>query len=93
MPDIAQEALDSAKSAHHRIDGIEEEVKDIRSLTTAMGRMDEKVDNLKSDVDEIKTDVKEITSRPSKLWDYLVAAAIGALAAGIVAAVLSHILK
>jgi hypothetical protein len=91
--DIAQEALDSAKSAHHRIDGLEGEIKDIRSLTTAMGRMDEKVDNLKSDVDEIKADVKEITGRPSKLWDYLVAAFIGAVAAGIVGVIFSGILK
>ena len=89
----ATAALESGKSAHHRIDELTDKVNDITTLTTAMGRMDEKVDNLKSDVDEIKTDVKEITNRPAKLWDYLVAAAIGAFATGIVVAILSHIIK
>mgnify|MGYP000992881781 CR=1 FL=1 len=93
MPDIAQEALDSAKSAHHRIDGLETEIKDIRGLTAAMARMDQKVDGLDSDVKEIKADVKAITARPGKWWDKLVAAAIGAVGTGIVAAILAAILK
>lgn len=93
MPDIAQEALDSAKSAHHRIDTLEAEVKDIRGLTAAMARMDAKVDGLDSDVKEIKQDVKAITSRPGKWWDKLVAAAIGAIGAGVAAAILELILK
>jgi len=91
--DLAQEALETAKSAHCRIDQLEVEVKDIRGLTTAMGRMDEKVDNLKADVNEIKADIKEITKRPAMWWDKLIAAAIGAIATGIVAAILSSILK
>ena len=93
MPDIAQEALDSAKSAHHRIDGLETEIKDIRGLTAAMARMDQKVDGLDSDVKEIKAEVKAITARPGKWWDKLVAAAIGAVGTGIVAAILAAILK
>jgi outer membrane murein-binding lipoprotein Lpp len=89
----ATAALDSAKSAHHRIDDLADKVNDISTLTTAMGRMDEKVDNLKDDVDEIKTDVKAITERPGKWWDKLIGAVIGAFGAGIVAAVLALILK
>ena len=88
MPDIAQEALDSAKSAHRRIDGLSEEIKDIRGLTSAMSRMDEKVD-----VKEIKSDVKAITSRPGQWWDKLVAAIIGAIGAGVAAAILALIIK
>ena len=91
--DIAQEALDSAKSAHHRIDTLEAEVKDIRGLTAAMAAVNEKVDNLKSDVDEIKADVKGITSRPGRWWDKLIAAIIGAIGAGVAAAILAVILK
>ncbi|MCY1713725.1 hypothetical protein [Caproiciproducens galactitolivorans] len=93
MPDIAQEALDSAKSAHHRIDGLESEIKDIRGLTAAMARMDTKVDGLDSDVKEIKQDVKAITGRPGKWWDKLIAAIIGAIGAGVAAAILALILK
>ena len=91
--DIAQEALDSAKSAHRRIDGLEAEVRDIRGLTAAMAAVNEKVDNLKSDVDEIKSDVKAITSRPGRWWDKLLAAIIGAIGAGIATAILTEILK
>ena len=91
--DIAQEALDSAKSAHHRIDTLEAEVRDIRGLTAAMAAVNEKVDNLKSDVDEIKSDVKAITSRPGRWWDKLLAAIIGAIGAGIATAILTEILK
>jgi hypothetical protein len=93
MTDIAQEALDSAKSAHHRIDTLEAEVKDIRGLTAAMAAVNTKVDNLKSDVDEIKADVKGITSRPGRWWDKLIAAIIGAIGAGVAAAILAVILK
>ncbi|MCI1955380.1 MAG: hypothetical protein LKJ21_03265 [Oscillospiraceae bacterium] len=91
--DIAQEALDSAKSAHHRIDGLEAEVKDIRGLTAAMARVDEKVDGLESDVKEIKTDVKGITARPGRWWDKLIAAIIGAIGAGVATMILAAIFK
>lgn len=89
----AGQALDSAKSAHHRINELEEEVKDIRSLTAAMARVDEKVDGLDSDVKEIKSDVKAITDRPGRWWNKLIAAVIGAIGAGIAAAILAQILK
>jgi hypothetical protein len=93
LVDMAQEALDSAKSAHRRIDGLEAEVRDIRGLTAAMAAVNEKVDNLKSDVDEIKADVKGITSRPGRWWDKLIAAIIGAIGAGVATAILASILK
>ena len=96
MTELAQtatQALESAKSAHHRIDDLEVEVKNIRDLTAAMAAVNQKVDNLKSDVDEIKADVKGITSRPGRLWDKLAAAIIGAIGAGVAAAVLALILR
>jgi SMC interacting uncharacterized protein involved in chromosome segregation len=91
--EMAKEALDSAKSAHHRIDELDEKVEDIRGLANAMGRMDEKIGNLKSDVDEIKTDVKSISARPGRWWDKLVAAIIGAIGAGVATAILAAIFK
>lgn len=93
MPDLAQEALDSAKSAHKRIDGLERKVEDIHSLTAAMARVDEKVNGLDGDVKEIKADVKAITARPGMWWDKLAAAIIGAVGVGVAAAVLALILR
>ena len=93
MADIAQQALDSAKSAHHRIDGHETEIKDILGLTAAMARVDEKVESLDSDVKEIKADVKSISARPGKRWDAFTTAIITALAGGLAAAILALVLK
>lgn len=89
----AAQALDSAKSAHHRIDELTGEVKDIRGLTAAMATVNEKVDNLKSDMTEVKTDIKSISARPGQWWDKLVAAAIGAVLTGLIAAILKLIFK
>lgn len=89
----ASEAMNSANLAHHRLDELEVEMRDIRSLTAAMAAVNEKVDNLKSDVVEIKSDVKEMTKRPMRMWDRLIAAAIGAAAAGLVAALLQMIIR
>lgn len=91
--DVAQEALDSARSAQKRIDGLEAEIRDIRGLTAAMARVDEKVDGLESDVKEIKSDVKEITARPGRWWDKLIAAVIGAIGAGVAAVILAFFMK
>lgn len=89
----AAAALDSVSLAHRRLDGLDAEIKDIRSLTSAMAAVNEKVDCLNSDVQEIKSDVKEITRRPVQLWDKLIAGILGAAAAGIAAALLQLILK
>lgn len=89
----AAEALNSARLAEHRLDELESEIKDIRSLTAAMAAVNEKVDHLKSDVVEIKEDVKEMTRRPTRIWDRLIAAAAGALVTGLIAALLQTILK
>ena len=86
-------ALDAAASAHKRIDALEREVKDLRTLTLAIAKVDSKVDNIKEDVEEIKQEVEKVKARPAQWWDKLIAAALGALASGIVAAVLTQILK
>lgn len=89
----ATQALESAKSAHKRLDGLEKEVGDIRNLTAAMARIDEKVDGLESNVQEIKSDVKMISGRHGKWWDDLIAGMVGAIGAGTAAAVITSILK
>lgn len=57
-------ALDAAASAHKRIDALEREVKDLRTLTLAIAKVDSKVDNIKEDVEEIKQEVEKVTARP-----------------------------
>ena len=84
---------DSIASAHKRIDKLESEMKDQRALTLAVAKLDSKFDNLAVDVGEVKTEVKQISSRPVKWWDRLIYAAVGAVSSGIVAAILTQILK
>ena len=90
---IAGDALSRAEAAHDRLDELTGEVKDIRSLTAVMATANQKIDNLSSDVSEMKRDIKAISNRPSQWLDKLVAAAIGAIATGLVAAILKQILK
>ena len=90
---VAQQALDSAKSAHHRIGTLEHEVGDLRTLTVAVGKMGERLEGVKTDVEEIKTDVKAITDKPGRLQDKVIAAVVVALATGLIGAVLALIVK
>ena len=53
----------------------------------------ETLDNIREDMEEIKQEVQQVVSRPIKWWDKIVAAAVGACASGIVAAILATILK
>lgn len=87
------QAHDSAKSAHKRIDTLEKKVEDIHELTSAVSRVNQKVDDLAGDMGEIKAEVKKVAGRPAQWWDKLVAAAIGAIASGLAAALLAQILQ
>ena len=83
----------SVHSAHKRLDDQEKKLDDIHTLAVGVARLDEEMENIKADVGEIKDDVKKVTARPGQWWDKLIAAAIGAVASGIIAAVLSQVLK
>lgn len=89
----AQEALDSAKSAHKRIDTLEHEVGDLRDLTVAVKNMGTKIEYVEKGVAEIKADVKAITAKPGRLQDKVIAAVVVALATGLIGAILALIVK
>ena len=69
---------ESVKSAHHRIDTLEQEVRDIHALAAELRETNSDVKHLREDVREIKADVKAAASRPAKQWDKLIAALIAA---------------
>ena len=69
---------ESVKSAHHRLDTLEQEVRDIHALAAELRETNSDVKHLREDVREIKTDVKAAASRPAKQWDKLIAALIAA---------------
>ncbi len=86
-------ALDASSAAHKRINALEREIKDLRTLTLAIAKVDGKVDNIKEHVEDIQQKVERVTQRPTQWWDKLIAAALGAIASGLVAAVFTQILK
>lgn len=80
---------ESVKSAHHRIDTLEQEVRDIHALAAELRETNSDLRHLREDVREIKSDVKVAASRPVKQWDKLIAALIAAA----VSACLSMLVK
>ena len=83
----------SVKSAHKRLDDQEKKLGDIHALALGVARLDEEMKNIQTDVGEIKDDMKKVAARPGQWWDRLIAAAIGAVASGLVAAVLKQIFR
>lgn len=74
-----QEALDSTKSAHKRIDRLEKRQDDLEELTSAVAVVQSNQENLEKDVGEIKGDVKKLVEKPAKRWDGLVEKALAVL--------------
>lgn len=81
------------KVANHRIDDLETEVKDIKELTIAITKVNEKVEVLADCVGEIKTDIKEMKKVPSENYNKLKMALACAAGSGIVGYVIGAIFK
>lgn len=81
---MVQEALDSTKSAHKRIDRMEKRQDNLMEkrqdnldgLTKAFSVLQNEQEHIKTDVGEIKDDVKQLVSKPAKRWDGLIDKAI-----------------
>ena len=75
---------ESVKAAHHRLDTLEQEVRDIHVLAAALGETNSDLRHLREDVKEIKADVKAAASRPAKQWDKVIAALVSAVVGAVV---------
>lgn len=67
-----QQIYDLAKSNKHRIDALEKEQEEIRSLTKSVAEMVTEQKHMREDLTEMKTDVKQIKEKPVKRWDGIV---------------------
>ena len=83
--------LDLAKSNKRRIDNLEEEQKELRSLTNAVSQMVVEQKNIRDDLTEMKNDVKQIKEKPAKRWELAAEKVLTLVIAGIVAWMLSQI--
>ena len=81
---MLEEALMSAKSAHHRLDRLENEVNDLQKLTEAVAVTASNVSRQQEDITEMKEDVKILAAVPAKRWDAVIGYVMAALISGIV---------
>ena len=82
-----------SKSNMKRLNALEDKVENLHELTLAISQVSSEVKGIRTDMEEVKEEVKRVTGRPGQWWDKLVAAGLGALASGIVAAVLANVIK
>lgn len=80
----AKEALDSAKSAHKRLDRMEHRQDELEKLTNAVTALKTNQENLEEDVGEIKADVKKLVEKPAKRWDGVVDKGLAVIVGAIV---------
>jgi hypothetical protein len=82
---------DRSKSNTHRIDDMEKRQDDLDELVSTVKVLAVREENVENDVKEIKADVKEIAGKPAKRWDGLVDKIVWAVAAAVIAFLLSKI--
>ena len=83
----------SIKSAHHRIDDVEEKQDNLAELVSTVKVLADREARVEDDVTEIKTDVKELKEKPVKRYDTVITTIITALCSGLVGYVLSLIIQ
>lgn len=83
--------FDLAKSNKKRIDNLEEEQKELRSLTQAVSQMVVEQKNMRDDLVEMKDDVKQIKEKPARRWDSMAEKALNLITAAVVAWMLAQI--
>lgn len=99
---VAVEA--SAKSAHHRIDTVEETQRILMDMNASIKTLTEqskvqKEDmqefkkDIKEDINEVKSDVKELKEKPAKRWDLIITVMITAVVTGLVSFAIAQIIK
>ena len=84
---------ESTKSAHHRIDKVEEDQKILLEMNTNIKLLAEQSKGNTEDIKSMQSDVKEMKEKPSKRWDSVVNAFVVAIASGLAGAFLMLILK
>lgn len=66
------EANQSTKSAHHRIDNLENTVQAIQNLAIAVKEIAMETKATREDVNDMNSRLKAVEEKPSKNWDNLI---------------------
>lgn len=83
------EVEQQAKNNTHRIEAIERRQEALTELTTTVGILATKQENVETDVKEIKAGVNSLMEKPAKRWDGLVDKLLYAIAGAFLAWLIS----
>ncbi|MBQ8043630.1 MAG: hypothetical protein IJ272_05720 [Clostridia bacterium] len=87
------EAIQSVKSAHHRIDRLENDIGEIKELTIAVKEIAMETKATREDVNDMNSRLKVVEQKPQKKWDGIVDTSIKTIVGAIVGAIIALILK
>lgn len=83
----------SVKSAHHRIDKMEDDIGEIKELTIAVKEIAMETKANREDVNKMNERLENIEKKPANNWDKIVTTSIGTIVGAIVGAIIGLILK
>lgn len=81
----------SIKSAHHRIDALQEMSKSIQDLALATTRIAEETKALREDYEKADKRIETLESKPIKRYETIITAILTAICGGVVGYLLSFI--
>lgn len=87
------ENKDSCKSAHHRLDKLENDIGEIKELTIAVKEIAMETKANREDVNKINERLEDIEQKPAKNWDKIITTVIGTVVGAIVGGIIGLILK
>lgn len=87
------ENTQSTRSAHHRLDRIETDIKEIKELTIAVKEIAMETKAMREDVNKIDNRLKEVEDKPARNWETVIKTAISTIVGGLVGAGIVLILK
>lgn len=82
----------SCKSAHKRLDGVNEDVKKVSEDVKKMNELLAEVKFMREDLNKVTNKLNEIESQPKKRWETLIAAIISACAGGVLGFVIEKLI-
>ena len=87
------ENTQSTRSAHHRLDKIETDIKEIKELTIAVKEIAMETKAMREDVNDMNDRLKEVENKPAKNWETIVKTAISTIVGALIGAGMVLILK
>lgn len=83
----------STKSAHHRLDKLEQDIGEIKELTIAVKEIAMETKANREDVNKIDSRLEAIEQKPAKNWDKIVTTIIGTVVGAIAGGIIGLIIK